>query len=127
AVTAEKASAALEALFRQALSDQHGDPSKALRQTVAALADLTENDEAGSTASIVYVPAEAEQAWAAVLGDSPVWMLDRAGRLHQGPLHNVRENPRELAAAMARGAIYQDGYIQDPQGSQTGLQMSRCL
>jgi serine/threonine protein phosphatase PrpC len=65
-------------------------------------------------------------AWIAVLGDSPVFVLDRAGCLCVGPNHNIRSNEAEREAAVARGGVVCGGYLCPPR-SDFGLQMSRAL
>ncbi len=82
---------------------------------------------AGSTASIVFIPEGAQEAYVAVLGDSPVAILDSKGSIYIGPDHNVRTNMKERAAAEARGGIYQGGYLEDSEWPGVGLQMARSL
>ena len=62
---------------------------------------------------------------AAVIGDSPVIILDRENKIIVSPDHNVRSNPVELEKAKKKGAAYEMGYTMSPSGG--GLQMSRAL
>jgi serine/threonine protein phosphatase PrpC len=124
---ADKASKALPSLFKTALQASLSDVPQALRETFRALHALTQNALSGSTASIVYIPQEAGHAYVAVLGDSPVAVLDSQSRLYIGPDHNVRTNIPERASAEARGGFYQGGYLEDSDRPGTGLQMARAL
>ncbi|MDP3963356.1 MAG: PP2C family serine/threonine-protein phosphatase [bacterium] len=98
----------------------------ALSKLIARLARETENFRAGSTISIACILESHRKAVIAVLGDSPVIVLDGAGKLHASPEHNVRSNAKEREAAEKRGGIYMDGYIYSRHGD-LGLQMSRAL
>ena len=123
---AEAVARSLAFLFQRILTVSQGDVALALRSTVSELAQMTRREKSGTTLSLVFVPQDTEQAHVALIGDSPVIILDETGSLHIGPDHNVRSNPGELAAARRRGAVYQMGYIFDPQTG-AGLQMSRSL
>ena len=66
-------------------------------------------------------------AYVAILGDSPVVIVDEKGSVHVGPEHNARSNPTDREAAIKSGALYTlTGYITMP-GSDRGLQLTRCL
>ena len=93
-----------------------------IQDIVHMLAMETDSYEDGSTLSLVSVTPKA--AIVAVLGDSPVVVVDCEGRIHIGPEHNVRTNLVERAAAVARGGYYSNGYI---CVDDDGLQMSRAL
>ncbi|MBI2057854.1 MAG: protein serine/threonine phosphatase 2C family protein [Candidatus Yanofskybacteria bacterium] len=96
-----------------------------LKQIVGLLAKETNNMEAGSTLSLVYVDEVASVARVAVLGDSPVVVRDSTGKIVLSPEHNVRTNGVELEAAKKRGAIYDPrGYICNSEGY---TQLSRAL
>ncbi|MCH8860434.1 MAG: protein serine/threonine phosphatase 2C family protein, partial [Thaumarchaeota archaeon] len=98
-----------------------------LRETIRSLSDQTSSMHAGSTLSVVVIPkADETTAYVAVIGDSPVIIRDKEGRIIMSPEHNVRSNTQEREAAITRGAIYEQGYIWDPSGGH-GLQMSRAL
>jgi serine/threonine protein phosphatase PrpC len=114
------------AVFETALAERR-DPVLALRETVRRLTDITAPENAGSTLSMVYIPAHAERAYAAVLGDSPVLIKDPKGVPRISPLHNARSNPQECESAVARGARYVEGYLEDPEVPGHGLQLSRAL
>jgi len=125
--TAELLAKELSAALESALNTQKGRVDLALKETVACLAGKTAQETSGSTLSIVFIPGDQTFAHAAVLGDSPVIILDAQGGLHISPLHNARSNPQERTAALARGARFSEGYLEDPQVPGEGLQMSRAL
>ena len=99
------------------------DTEAGLRGLVQILAAETADYGAGSTLSMVSVTPEG--AIVAVLGDSPVLVMDSDGHAHISPEHNVRTNLAERKAAVAKGAQYGNGYVWMPKGD--GLQMSRAL
>jgi serine/threonine protein phosphatase PrpC len=94
-----------------------------LRDTFDACAAALRGYEAGTTASVVFIPTDSTTVYTAVIGDSPI-IIDTLDGLWYGPDHNVRTNPKELEAATARGGYYSGGYI--CKGS-SGLQMGRAL
>jgi len=99
---------------------------EALKFLFKELVSLTEDFESGTTASIVYIPNDHSKAYVAILGDSPVLILDKDLNLNVSPEHNVRTNYAELQAAQDRGAVFDGHYIR--RGfSGLGLQMSRAL
>jgi serine/threonine protein phosphatase PrpC len=124
--TAEQVARELTPLFTDALTRRR-DPILALRETVQKLADSTAHHTAGSSLSIVYIPANAQRAYVAILGDSPVLIKGHKGVLHISPIHNARSSEHEREAALSRGARYTDGYLEDPQEPGPGLQLSRAL
>lgn len=63
----------------------------------------------------------------AVVGDSPLVYVDASHGWAHAPLHNARTNLPERQAALLRGAVYEGGYLMDPQHSTFGLQMARAL
>lgn len=89
---------------------------------------LTNEYHAGATASVVFISTDEKTAYIAVLGDSPV-LADRADHsAFVGPDHNARSNPEERSMAIARGGIYQGGYMWSDYGDNaSGLQMTRAL
>lgn len=123
---ADKVAQSVEKSFIQALAESKGDIKQALYKAVEVLAYMTQNEKSGTTLSLVYVPDDESRAYVAVIGDSPVIITDKSGKIRVSPEHNVRSNPGELDAARERGAIYSGGYIFDP-ASQSGLQLSRAL
>lgn len=82
---------------------------------------------AGSTLSLACVNESQGIVTTAVLGDSPIIVVDHKGSVQRSVEHNVRCNLSEREAAVCRGAIYRDdGYIvADPYGD--GIQLSRAL
>lgn len=85
----------------------------------------TDEMEAGTTLSLVYIPKKARLIYVAVLGDSPV--LVKSGNEHfVGPDHNARTNVEEREAAILRGAFYDGGYVCSHYNG-PGLQMTRAL
>jgi serine/threonine protein phosphatase PrpC len=128
--TAGKVSKALRRAFEISLAMCQGDVPAAIKDAVSSLSRITEDNESGSTLSLVYVPEGQETAYVAVIGDSPVIILDKENRIVVSPEHNVRSSPAELERARKRGALYQNGYIMVPAGRgvyRGGLQMSRSL
>jgi len=85
AATADKASAALPDLFRSQLQLNQGNAPEGFRETFSALHRLTRTDVSGSTASAVFVPAVAQQATWAILGDSPIVMMKSLRRTPHQP------------------------------------------
>lgn len=102
------------------------DLADSLRRLVAALDCRTRGMAAGTTVSVACVLESHGRVAAAVVGDSPVVVLDRAGRAIVGPEHNVRSNPWERERAEGRGGRYRGGYILNP-ATGAGLQMARAL
>ena len=101
---------------------------ESLRRLVADLNSQTESYQEGSTFSAVLLLDNIPKVSVAVLGDSPVVVLDKSGIVHVGPEHNVRSNFKERKAAEQRGGIYDDGKIwTDLSSLAKGLQMSRAL
>jgi serine/threonine protein phosphatase PrpC len=125
--TADKASKALLSSFESAWQSAPGNNSAALRETVSALVRLTHGDVSGATASIVFIPENGQVACWAVLGDSPIAIVDAENGIHIAPNHNVRTNSEERAAALLRGGVYEGGYLEDSQRPDIGLQMARSL
>lgn len=89
---------------------------------------LTKEYHVGSTASVVFIPTNKKTAYIAVLGDSPV-LADQADHIvFIGPDHNARSNQEERSTAIARGGIYQNGYMWSDYGDNaSGLQMTRAF
>jgi serine/threonine protein phosphatase PrpC len=127
AATADMASQALSALFKDRFKAARGDAERALHEVFLSLHEMTSDHLSGSTATVVFIPSDAECIYLAVLGDSPVAILDSGGHPHFGPDHNIRTNWQERSAALARGGVYQAGYLEDPQCPGVGLQMTRSL
>ncbi|MEK7094088.1 MAG: PP2C family protein-serine/threonine phosphatase [Patescibacteria group bacterium] len=111
---------------------QYFAPSSGSRKDIRAglfglikrLATETRDLQSGTTFSAVCIVRNI--ATLAVLGDSPIVIVDRLGRVVIGPEHNIQTNATERKAAVARGGIYSRGYLWVP-GSRHGLQMSRSL
>jgi len=112
-------------IFRMMSLDE-GNPEDRLGSLVSNLNSVTRHHEAGSTFSGVIISEELSTVSVAILGDSPVVIYDKQGRLHVSPEHNVRSNLKERKAAQERGGIYDNGYIY-PRFGDMGLQMSRAL
>ena len=103
-------------------------PELALRVLVANLNSATFRSIAGSTFSGVIISENSRTASVSVLGDSPVLVYDKQGRLHISPEHNVRSNVAERKAAEQRGGIYNGGYIwNDLSDLGQSRQMGRAL
>ena len=100
----------------------------ALHKIFVMAALTTQEFHAGSTASVVFIPADEQTAYVAVLGDSPVLAERADGTIFIGPDHNARSNQEERSMAIARGGIYQGGYMWSGYGDNaSGLQMTRAL
>lgn len=97
----------------------------ALREMLKTLELETNDMDAGTTISIVAI-IDGKKAISAVLGDSPVVVLDRRKELVVGPNHNVRINEREAERAKSRGGFICDGYLFVERDG-PGLQMARAL
>jgi serine/threonine protein phosphatase PrpC len=123
----DKASKSLGKMFEAASAAQNGNVPETLRDVFRSLNALSSAMLSGSTASVVFIPQDAQEAYAAVLGDSPIAILDAKGAVRIGPEHNVRTNLKERAAAESRGGIYQGGYLEDSDRPGVGLQMARSL
>ncbi len=105
------------------------DVENYLKTLVSKLNKITCDMESGTTLSTACVLEDSDEVIVAILGDSPVIVIDEYGHTHVSPEHNVRTNQRELEAAEARGAIYDGGYIFPEISDHVlyGLQMSRAL
>src|SRR3989344_3566888 len=101
------------------------NPENSLASLVANLNSTTRNYEAGSTFSAAIITNKTVTV--AILGDSPVIILDSKGKLHISPEHNVRTNLKEREAAKRRGAYYDPGGYIYLYFSSGGLQLSRAL
>jgi len=100
----------------------------ALKKLVAELSLRTTHFNEGSTISLALITNNPRKVSVAVLGDSPVVVYDKQGKLHTSPEHNVRSNLKERKAAEQRGGIYSGGYIWNDLGDLgQGLQMGRAL
>ena len=102
---------------------------EALQDLVSALNLKTLHCHEGSTFSAACILESHKKVSIAILGDSPVIVADKIGKLNVSPEHNVRSNPEERGAAEKRGGVYLDGYlyIQGGGSFDYGLQMSRTL
>lgn len=101
-----------------------------MRGLFLILNEYTKTMEAGTTASIVFIPSTLDRAYVGVLGDSPVIIRNSEGNVWKSPEHNVRSNPVEVAAAKARGAVILNGYMfghKDKGLNPPGLQLTRGL
>lgn len=108
-------------------NDTKGTIQDKLFETIAQLSDGIDQAryEDGTTASLVYIDKGRGEATVAVIGDSPVIIQNPNKSTWFGPDHNVRTNPAELQAAIARGGRLYSGYICNDRG--VGLQMGRAL
>lgn len=101
-------------------------PRLALEYTVTKIADKTKHYADGSTLSVVFVNSDFTRAYCTVIGDSPIIIRDKTGKLNVSPEHNVRSNPAEAAAASKRGGFIVNGYL-SAEYYGPGLQMTRAL
>jgi serine/threonine protein phosphatase PrpC len=102
-----------------------------IQQVFQSINTVTCNMDEGSTFSLVFIPLAAGDSGErvitiAVLGDSPVIVINDEGEVDVSPMHNARSNPDELLAARARGASFDGNYIFEHWGSH-GLQMTRAM
>lgn len=95
-----------------------------LERLIERLNEETREMSSGSTISVVYVSEGQNMAWVAVLGDSPVIIVDKNGNANISPAHNARSNIRERNRAIDHGGRYEDGYI---WYGDKGLQLTRAL
>lgn len=116
----------LQVLEEAANSGITADMPGLITRAIESLDRQTRYLSAGTTLSMVLVPETGNRAYAAVIGDSPIVILDRGEKINISPEHNVRTNPAEFEAALSRGAHFDGAYILDP-ASHAGLQMSRAL
>lgn len=87
---------------------------------------MTQHMEPGSTVSLAFIPVDKPVVYCAVMGDSPILIKDKDGKINVAPDHNVRTNFAEAEAAKARGGFVEGGYLfQSYDGM--GLQMARAL
>jgi len=86
------------------------------------LAHKLRDCEAGTTLSIVHI--EKDLATCAVIGDSPILIIDADGVAHISPEHNVGTSPNERYAVESRGGVVFYGRVQGRKG---WLQLSRAL
>ena len=102
---------------------------KALHDLVSALNLKTLHCHEGSTLSVACILESHNKVTVAVLGDSPVIVVDGKNKFHISPEHNVRSNLEERRAAEKRGGVYSGGYlyIQGGGSFDYGLQLSRVL
>ncbi|MDO8558921.1 MAG: PP2C family serine/threonine-protein phosphatase [bacterium] len=126
--TAEFCAKNLESFFDRALGSKKEQVDEdVLRETISLLNESTRHLVTGSTISLAFVSETNSKVLVAVLGDSPVIVLDHNGEVHISPEHNVRTNISERKAAVARGAYYANGYIWGGWREEQGLQMARAL
>jgi serine/threonine protein phosphatase PrpC len=97
-----------------------------LKDALAELNSQTRHMDAGSTASLVFIPTDESRVDVAVLGDSPVLVSHPDGSIWVSPEHNVRSNEAEADAAIKRGGFLAHGYLFSSHDVD-GLQMSRAL
>lgn len=97
-----------------------------LTRVIVAIGEQVSALRSGSTLSVVWILPRSDVALWAVVGDSPIVILDSDGVAFVGPEHNVRTNAGERELAVSRGGLYEGGYICNPANG-LGLQMSRAL
>jgi len=102
------------------------DSAEALRQLIERLDARTRFAQMGTTVSLAHIVESERIVTTAVVGDSPIIVLDDSGALQLSEEHNVRSNQSERDAAIARGGVYQNGYICIEKDGK-GLQLSRAL
>src|SRR6266513_2092957 len=88
--TAELISQELLSHFEDAFAKHCGQINQTLKAVVHTLAERTQQETSGSTLAMAYKPVHEDCVYTAVLGDSPVVVLDKQGTLQICPIHNVR-------------------------------------
>ena len=116
----------LERIFERVLSKNKSFSGAIVKDLISELDQETKGHTSGSTISIVLISEFEENAHVGVLGDSPVVIKDKNGKVNISPEHNVRSNLKEKEEAKKRGGVYQGGYMYQPNGKY-GLQLSRAL
>ncbi len=98
---------------------------EALATVVDRLDAQTMMADSGSTISLAAIAEDRGTATTAVLGDSPIYIRNARGVLHQSEMHNV-SSQKELAAAIARGGVFHEEYLRLEEGGD-GLLVTRAL
>jgi serine/threonine protein phosphatase PrpC len=114
---------------------ENPDPAQELCRLVQILHECTQARAEGSTLSLAYINESDRSVVTAVLGDSPIIVIDANGQIHVSEGHSVYSNIAEREAVIRRGGAYDDqgGYIHNAPdndyglSSDFGLQMSRAL
>src|SRR3989338_8511143 len=104
-------------VFINELTASRGKVKKALTAIFPKLAQITtsqqdgdELDLMGTTVSLVYVPEDEAKVYVAVLGDSPVMIIDHKGNLKIGPEHKAGlMSNKERRAIVAKGGFFKPG------------------
>jgi serine/threonine protein phosphatase PrpC len=100
--------------------------STTLQSLRKLICDLSHDiiDDSGSTLSIVV--AQSKTALVGTIGDSPVLIKGRGGKLFVSEIHNARSNLAERVAAETRGERYVGGYMYS-EGGEHGIQLTRAI
>lgn len=101
----------LRGIFRGALIDHKGNVELALKDAVANLHKESLNHDGGSTISIVYLPNDENRAYTAILGDSPVIIVDKNGQINRSPIHSFSSNPSEVKRAVDNRFSYDGTHV----------------
>jgi serine/threonine protein phosphatase PrpC len=113
-------------------ADEIGEPGavnhvdEVLRTVIQKINIMTQDQQPGSTLSLVFIPIDKPVVYCAVMGDSPIIIRDKDGKTNISPDHNVRTNYIEAEAAKARGGFVEGGYLFATFDGM-GLQMARAL
>lgn len=104
---AQRVANEIKQIFEEQLLKYNGNKIKqVLQETVNQLHHRTKYfKKQGTTLSIVYVPADELKAYVAVLGDSPVIILDRDGNINISPQHNTMHNDDEWQRVRKIGGV----------------------
>lgn len=88
-----------------------GHPEYRLLELFKQLSSKFQQFNAGSTASVAYIPRSQNNVYCAVLGDSPIVIYDKNnGRVNMSPAHNVTIHMQDRADLSEKGVIFQDPY-----------------
>lgn len=107
--------------------DRYGGPVRGLKERIRQLQHLTEDNDSGSTLALAWISHQSRQAYAAVIGDSPVAIRHPHKTIWTAPEHNAATNPKERAAAIERGnglCYYECPYL---WYFDKGLQLTRAF
>lgn len=100
----------------------------AFKELIRKLDENTHAMRCGAIFSIVFIPKDVQHAYVAIIGNLPVIIWDKTGKINVDLGHDVKTNITERLAVEARGGKYKNGYIWNPNLSlPLGLQTSRAI
>ena len=104
---------------------------QSLLELTQKLVRMSGEEYQGSTLSLALVLESHHTVSVAVLGDSPVVVVNEE-ETHVAPIHNVNVNDSERILAENRGGLFENGYLWIKQSESNdrrpyGVQPTRCL